>query len=924
MKKLAFMLLLGILASTVNSQDIFNFTDYNYTTVLRIKSYHPTTPNGGAVILIPGGEISNAFPQAWYHGYPIENNMDYPVFINNLTDMGYIVVMPYSNQDENFTNWKTFLDFVIDITTTNPKIKKTAIVAHSAGGILAFSYFTDKNQPKINSVLLFNSPIRMGDCSRITNKLDLIYSEDDDNPSLNNQMQREAVDYCESQKNPKIKIINVEPGFDHAPFGRNNNQIGLPYFFIENTTTDPCATATSILAWINVHPPTITPAFMIQPPNIYENTPINCSASAEASPCNWIDLYIDWYKNGTLVQTDKYTGCNGLLCYPCTISGSSTYRLPKVAGDVITCKARADRTFNFIHLLAGPASCATSKLVSPTLTQLVIPTSGMAYTGVNPTFTCGYYSNSAGNPITGANVNVTINSVAYAATYSSATGDYRYSGSTLTGGSYTWHCSASAAGQPSQTGKSKLYRVNIVKTALTQYASPSSSTVGSTATFYANYSANSSPITNADVKLSIDGVVYPTTYSSGTYTYSTSALPVGMHQWNFTAAKPGYETKQLSPQNYEVYYPATLTQSVSPEPPQYYNATVVFSARYADAGGRPIEGATVLLYLDRTPRIATYSNGSYSYTTNLPLDSHQWYFYANKTGYKPQSGPLQSYLVRPCCEFMLSGRRLWVGYDKISPSNVYKDTQIDCSAYEESTTCSSIELRFKWYRNGALVQENSTSCGGDLFGCSCAGKSTYTGSKNIGDRITCNVTGTSSLILNPSLTCGCTTLVTIQLNPTTLNQSVTPPSGTSHEAVTPTFICGYYNAGNAPIIGANVNVTVNSITYSAEYSPATRDYRYSNISLDVGTHSWNCKASAAEYQPQAGPNQTYFIRGSGGGGGGSPLLIKAMMTEPVEEIKMSNTWMLSIALIAITGIGIGYFIIRETLLLTVPKKNRKR
>jgi hypothetical protein len=96
--------------------------------------------------------------------------------------------------------------------------------------------------------------------------------------------------------------------------------------------------------------------------------------------------------------------------------------------------------------------------------------------------------------------------------------------------------------------------------------------------------------------------------------------------------------------------------------------------------------------------------------------------------------------------------------------------------------------------------------------------------------------------------------------PTILNQSITQSSGTSYAGVKPTFICGYYDGNNATITEATVNVAIDSNVYSAVYSSATGDYRFSGLTLDAGDYTWHCSASKTGYQVQTGSPQTYIVK----------------------------------------------------------------
>jgi hypothetical protein len=235
------LFLVALPVSTVHAQDIFGFVTYDYNSFFHIQSYHPANPNGVAVILVPGGGPS--YPYYWLQ--PPKMHSDYPVFIYNLTTRGYIVLMPYSDSSESLDDWNTFLDFTINMTVHNSKIKRTIVVAHSAGGVVAFSYFVNKVQPLVSDVLYFNSPLIFSDgycgflsCSKINTKSTFIFAKNDDiimgqtqtcNGLLSTQY--DAINYCSVSENKNIKIMIMNPGYYHSPFGDNNN-IALSLFLL--------------------------------------------------------------------------------------------------------------------------------------------------------------------------------------------------------------------------------------------------------------------------------------------------------------------------------------------------------------------------------------------------------------------------------------------------------------------------------------------------------------------------------------------------------------------------------------------------------------------------------------------------------------------------------------------------------------------
>ena len=228
-------------SSSISNPNIFGFTDYAYIAYLHIRSYHPVASNGAAVILVPGGKPA-------YYLQPPEDHPDYIPFIEDLTDRGYLVLMPYSTDYLSINDWENFLDFVTRITTTNPNIKKTIYVAHSAGGMVTFQYFMDRTNTLVSNVLYFNSPLvwqffldgyycEFKNCSKLSNESIFIFSKNDDEimnayAVCDSQTfyQQDAINYCKAQNNPKINITVMDPGYGHDPFGTNTETIGLPSF----------------------------------------------------------------------------------------------------------------------------------------------------------------------------------------------------------------------------------------------------------------------------------------------------------------------------------------------------------------------------------------------------------------------------------------------------------------------------------------------------------------------------------------------------------------------------------------------------------------------------------------------------------------------------------------------------------------------
>jgi hypothetical protein len=161
---------------------------------------------------------------------------------------------------------------------------------------------------------------------------------------------------------------------------------------------------------------------------------------------------------------------------------------------------------------------------------------------------------------------------------------------------------------------------------------------------------------------------------------------------------------------------------------------------------------------------------------------------------------------------------------------------------------------------------------------------------------------------------------------------VTPSAQTTGNVVT--FNCNYSEiTDNSPVTGATVTIYIDGSPNSATYSNGV--YIYATKSLSAASHSWYCNANKPQFQPMHGPLMQYTVSSSSNGGGnggstngGSPLMMKTPTTGQAEvtpQIVTGNTWVITVVLIAIIGICIGYFILKEELLFveTVKKKRRK-
>jgi hypothetical protein len=941
MKKiiLSVILLLGVLSPFLHSQDIFSFDTYDYSTLLHIKSYHPAAPNGAAVILVPGGMPGSSNT---YYLQPPEAHPDYPVFINNLTDMGYIVVMPYSEDSVSLYDWKNFLDFTINITANNPRITKTIVVAHSAGGMVTLLYFADRTnatrnaiQDRVNDVVNFNSPLVFSDiwtnycgsdyCNKINTKFTLIFSKGDwimsetakcdgDQPWYS-ITQQDAIDYCDAQKNPKIKIITIEPGYGHSPFGDNNGNVALPLFFLQDNSADPCAT--DLTGWLRVHPPALIP------PNMYSDTPLICSASLEANQCDYAYIDFEWYKNGVLIQNNsKVPCCTGSSCSPCRCNITFPYGGTKNAGDVITCKVRGSILSNMVgYLIAGPSSCIRSAVIASTLTQSVTPTSGMVYTGVTPTFVCGYYENSSGNPISGATVRVVIDSTYLQyAVYSPSTGDYRYSGLTFIAGNHSWYCIASKVGYIPQIGTSRNYTVQVVPTRLGISSSPSYQQVyGSAFKFYADYSnMSSSPIENATVRIYIDNIPFDTVYTNGLYSYTTNSLTAGQHTWYATVEKPGYVSLNESFFYIMVVLPSSLTQSASPPSPQYPNTIITFSASYLNASGAPIPNSEVRVCLDNYICYdATYDGNHYIYNTSLGPGVHSWYFDAVNTYYQPQTAPNQTYVINaaPPLAALKGGPDGYLyipNASKIDPTN--------------HTTISYLKIE-KWCNMSDTDCQTIGSPPRQICGC---------------NRTWCDQAGGT----NPYYT---------KTNAPAFWRGADWPNGRVRVDDT-LFIAQAFGSNEGDIAlprGANWSYMADCVLTGGEGKKVrvTDVLQTSSTFGADGTYSSNTTNIRVKFNNNPNfftPNANGYVQIPSGAAnfivynGTKPVMAlvtfyntsagvaaaqakqPAGMAAPTAEMPIGDSWTAIIVLIAISGLVIGYFVVREAMSLSIPKKRKKR
>ena len=134
MKKLIFLIPVLIILFNLPSvmgtdPDIFNLPgdDYEYDEDFHLQTFRPETPNGIAIIFLPGGGIGDQSMEfnryaldPHYPGEDYDLHKDYPPFINTLIDWGFIVVLPYTpvtptedpqkpiRHSQSIRKWKNF------------------------------------------------------------------------------------------------------------------------------------------------------------------------------------------------------------------------------------------------------------------------------------------------------------------------------------------------------------------------------------------------------------------------------------------------------------------------------------------------------------------------------------------------------------------------------------------------------------------------------------------------------------------------------------------------------------------------------------------------------------------------------------------------------------------------------------------------
>ncbi|MDI6826092.1 MAG: dockerin type I domain-containing protein [Candidatus Aenigmarchaeota archaeon] len=204
-----------------------NIFDGNNST----RIYYPKSPNGKAVILLPGGtgygKICYETPSSFVISMDIsERHPHYTAFIDTIVNRGYTFLMPHSYGC--LKDIGEYLDKVIDFTL-NHISNNIILIGHSAGGSIGFYYITHRTSLPITNGILLNFPfwnLHPEDCVNIDKKTYLVFSADDSSTDYN------AIEDCKSQNNPNVEIKVISPGYGHSPFdGENNEKIALPMFF---------------------------------------------------------------------------------------------------------------------------------------------------------------------------------------------------------------------------------------------------------------------------------------------------------------------------------------------------------------------------------------------------------------------------------------------------------------------------------------------------------------------------------------------------------------------------------------------------------------------------------------------------------------------------------------------------------------------
>lgn len=170
-------------------------------------------------------------------------------------------------------------------------------------------------------------------------------------------------------------------------------------------------------------------------------------------------------------------------------------------------------------------------------------------------------------------------------------------------------------------------------------------------------------------------------------------------------------------------------------------------------------------------------------------------------------------------------------------------------------------------------------------------------------------------------------IVQAEIISTNLTVSIIPPSGTAYSGVKPTFACSYtsYNPtnGRVPVLGASVSLFFDTSFYSMTYDSVSKTYNYTfTTGLSAGAHSWNCTAykSGFQYQMVLG---SYVVQTGGGGGSGCGFR-SCLLMEPAEQLPFGGMWTALVVVIAVIGIGIGYFVMKGALTASAGTARKKK
>jgi hypothetical protein len=516
---------------------------------------------------------------------------------------------------------------------------------------------------------------------------------------------------------------------------------------------------------------------------------------------------------------------------------------------------------------------------STNLTQSVTPASGAAAAPVTPTFICNY-TGSTGTPVTGATVNVTIDSNVYVAAYNPSTGDYRYSGLSLTGG-HQWYCNTSKTNYAPQTGTTQLY-----------ISLPSGCDVAVDSLPFIIHMNNTVYCLVYNTPTDSDGILFTnhthnTTLDCRGFTLAPSHSP----QSNSVGVDLAGGTRNNTIKNcniatfdYGIFFEFSRTSRENTENNIVINTTVSHN-NYG-------------FYLD-------YGTSS-SVLTNNQVNGNIYGFY---TLNNPSNNTIKDSKIQNNAFGIYIYNMGGSPAPNLVYNNLFNNTQnllVDSynTEYWNTTKTPGTNIIGGPYIGGNYWSDyNGNDTNGDGLGDT---NLPY----NSGGKI---ATGGDSLPL---------------LFPTTFIQSVYPASGTQYTSVLPTFTCWYYYqnaAGTAPIPNASVFVTVDGVRYNT--IPMGYFYSLTGPTLSTGSHTWYCNASAPGYQSQTGSIQTYTVlqqSGGGGGGGGGCTYRGCLKVEPTEQMPVGNTWTLTVVLIAIIGLVIGYFILREALYTSVTRKRKRK